>query len=156
MNTFFHKSFKKIRITGKPKGDKSRIGKFMDDRNKLKKKQILDVKDEEELSKLESLISDACQDENREKVMNNFHDINGDDGNLSHQGVWKLKKKYFPKIKPSLPVGKTNLKGQLITNPDELKKLYIDTFKYRLRQRPAKPDYEKFLEIQEEIFQKRL
>ena len=86
----------------------------MDDRNKLKKKQILDVKDEEELSKLESLISDACQDENREKVMNNFHDINGDDGNLSHQGVWKLKKKYFPKIKPSLPVGKKNLKGQLI------------------------------------------
>ena len=88
--------------------------------------------------------------------MDNFKDINGNNGNLSHQGVWKLKKKYFPKINPSLPVGKKNLKGQLITNPDELKKLYIDTFKYRLRHRPAKPDYEEFLEIQEELFQKRL
>ena len=92
----------------------------MDERNKLKKKQILDDNDEEELVKLESLISNACQDENREKVVNNFKDINGNNGNLSHQGVWKLKKKHFPKIKPTLPVAKKNLKGQLITNPEEL------------------------------------
>ena len=40
---------------------------------------------------------------------------------------WKMKKKYFPKLKPTLPLAKKNLKGQLITNPEELKDLYMDT-----------------------------
>ena len=48
------------------------------------------------------------------------------------------------------------MKKQLITNPEELKNLYLDTFRYRLRQRPAKPDYETFLELQEELFKMRL
>ena len=49
-----------------------------------------------------------------------------------------------------------NLKKQLITNPEELKNLYSDTFRFRLRQRPAKPDYETFLQLQEELFKMRL
>ena len=61
--------------------------------------------------------------------MKNFAEMDGIDDNLVHQGVWKTKKKLFPKIKPSLPVGKKNLKGQLITNPEELKNLYLDTLK---------------------------
>ena len=74
------------------------------------------------------MIADACEDKNRSKVMDNFN-VNGNNGNLSHQGVWKLKKKYCPKIKPSLPAKKKNLKNQLITNPEGLKKLYLETFK---------------------------
>ena len=85
----------------------------MNQRNKLKKKQNLSEKEESDLIKTESMIADACEDENRNKVMDNFKNVNGNNGNLSHQGVWKLKKKYFPKIKPSLPVGKKNLKNQL-------------------------------------------
>ena len=64
--------------------------------------------------------------------MDNFSEMDGLDGNLVHQGVWKTKQKLFPKIKPTLPVAKKNLKGQLITNPEELKDLYLDTFKFRL------------------------
>ena len=58
--------------------------------------------------------------------------MDGGEGNLNHLGVWKVKRKQFPKVKPSLPVGKKNLKGQIITNPEELKNLYLDTFKFRL------------------------
>ena len=75
---------------------------------------------------------------------------------MSHQGIWRNKKKFFPKIKPTLPVGKKNIKGQLITNPDELKELYLNTFKDRLRQRPAQPGYENLLNKQEELFKLRL
>ena len=132
------------------------IGKLMDERNKLKKRGTLDENEEAELIKIESLIANACQDANRQKVIDNFKDIDGSNGNLSHQGVWKLKKKYFPKNKPTLPAGKKNLKKQLITNPEELKNLYLDTFRFRLRQRPAKPDYENFLKLQEELFKFRL
>ena len=77
-------------------------------------------------------------------------------GNINNQGIWKTKKKFFPKTKPSLPVAKKNMKGQLITNPNELKELYLDTFKYRLRHRPTQPEYESLLELQEELFQLRL
>ena len=100
LNKFFHKSFKKIRITNKPKEDKSKIGKLMDERNKLKRKHILDTNEEEELNEIESLISEACQDANRNKVIDNFKDIVGNNGNLSHQGVWKLKRNIFRKSKP--------------------------------------------------------
>ena len=55
--------------------------------------------------------------------MENFNEVDGSDGNIAHHGIWKIKRKIFPKIKPSLPVGKKNLKGQLITNQEELKDL---------------------------------
>ena len=44
----------------------------------------------------------------------------------------------------------------MITNPDELKDLYLDTFKHRLRQRPVKPEFETILDLQEELFNLRL
>ena len=119
-------------------------------------KSNISEKEENDLIKIESLISDACEDENRNKVMDNFKNVNGNNGNLSHRGVWKLKKKYFPKIKPTLPTGKKNLKNHLITNPEELKKLYIETFKFRLRHRPAKSNFLEILDLQEELFKMRL
>jgi hypothetical protein len=42
------------------------------------------------LIKIESLISDAFQGTNKSKVLDNFKDNDGSNGNLSHQGVWKL------------------------------------------------------------------
>ena len=88
--------------------------------------------------------------------MKTFGEMNGVDGNLAHQGIWKAKQEFSPKTKPSLPLGKKNVKGQLITNPEELKKLYLDTFKYRLRHRPVQPGFEDILKQQEELFNLRL
>ena len=156
LDDYFHKSFKKIRVNNKIGKKKCEISELMDKRKVLKTKKDLDEKDEEEIIELEARIAEKCEEVNRKKVMDNFKNIGGNEGNLSHQGVWKVKKKYFPKIKPSLPVGKKNLKGQLITNPEEQKELYLDTFQYRLRQRPAQPGYESYLELQEELFNLRL
>ena len=128
----------------------------MEERKLLKLKDDLNEEEEENLISLEKMIAEACEEINRSKVIENFKDIDGGDDNLSHQGVWKAKQKYFPKIKPNLPVGKKNLKKQMITNPEELKQLYLDTFKYRLRQRPVKPGFENILDLQEELFKLRL
>ena len=68
----------------------------------------------------------------------------------------KVKRKQFPKIKSNLPTGKKNLKGQIITNPEELKDLYLDTFKFRVRHRPVKPGFEEYMDVQEELFNMRL
>ena len=51
---------------------------------------------------------------------------------------------------------KKNLKKQLITNSEELKELYLNTFKYRLRHTPAQPGWEEFVVLQEELFKLRL
>ena len=77
------------------------------------------------MSKLEETIAEKCEEMNRKKVTENFVSIGGNNGNLSHQGIWKIKKKYFPKMKASLPAGKKNLKQQLITNPAELKEPHL-------------------------------
>ena len=67
-----------------------------------------------------------------------------------------MKKKLFPKVKSSIPVRKKNLKEQLITNPEEIKDLYLETFKFRLRHRKAKPDVEFILNRKEELYKLRL
>ena len=134
----------------------TKLRQLLDRRNNLKKKEKLDEEDDELISFLEEKIADECEDENRKKIMENFNDLDGNNGNLNHQCVWNAKKKYFPKIKPTLPVGKKNLSNQIITNPEELKELYIDTFQHRLRHRPVKPGYEELLMKQEELFKLRL
>ena len=44
----------------------------------------------------------------------------------------------------------------MITNPEELKDLYLETFKFSLRHRKAKPDVELILNRKEELFKLRL
>ena len=44
----------------------------------------------------------------------------------------------------------------MITNPEELKDLYLDTFKFRLCHRKAKPDVEFILNRKKELFKLRL
>ena len=156
LETYFKKSFKKIRITNKQSKKNSQIGILMERRRTMNKKDDLTDKDEEELTGLESDIASMCEELNRKKVNDNFNGIGGKDGNLKHQGIWNIKKKYFPKIKPSLPIGKRNIKKQLITNPSELKELYLQTFKYRLRHRPPQPGFEDYLKDQNELFKLRL
>ena len=122
----------------------------------MKKKDILEDPEEEELINIEMNIASICEESNRKKVNDNFKTLGGNDGDLLHQGIWKIKKKYFPKINPTLPAGKKNIKQQLITNPEELKELYLQTFRYRLRHRPPQHGFESYLETQNELFKLRL
>ena len=69
----------------------------------------------------------------------------------------ECEEKIFPKDHPFSANGKEkNIKNQLITNPNELKELYLKTFKHRLRHRPAQPGFEGLLDTQEELFKMRL
>ena len=65
---------------------------------------------------------------------------------------------FFPKIKPPLTIAKRNVCGQLITNPRELKKVYLDHFIFRMRDRPILPgmeQYQNYVEIKfQEILRK--
>jgi hypothetical protein len=106
-------------VTNKQSKNKSEIDELMEKRRKLKKKESFDEKEELELNELEKRIAEKCEEMNRKKVTDNFKDIQSNQGNVSHQGIWSIKRKYFPKKNPSLPAGKKSLKHQLITNPAE-------------------------------------
>ena len=55
-------------------------------------------------------------------------------------GCWSLVRKTRPKYLPIVPVGKINSEGKMITDQEGLKKLYLETFLWRLRDRPIRPD----------------
>ena len=87
--------------------------------------------------------------------MNNFKKLDGSQGDFM-SGVWTLKKKIFPKHKPTLPVAKQNVNGKLITSGNELKSLYLETFQFRLRDRPIKSEYKNIKELTDELCKLRL
>ena len=104
-----------------------------------------DNKKEEEL---EVEIAAVIDDMNIEMVKGTLNELDGG----AQKGLWSLKKKINPKIKQTLPTGKKNIEGCVVTNPEELKELYLQTFLHRLRERPIKEGFEKLMEIKEELF----
>ena len=87
LSSFFHKCFKKVRISNNPKKKKTKLGELLLRRNILKKKEQLSEKDEEEINTLEEIIAQECEDENRKKVKENFNELCENDGNVNHPGI---------------------------------------------------------------------
>ena len=70
--------------------------------------------------------------------------------------MWGIKKKIFPSKRKTSILAKKNGKGKLVTNPGELKKLYLDTFVSRLRHRKIKPGFEDLTFMKEYLCARRL
>ena len=133
LDDFFQQSFKKIRVT-ESKSKVTNVSKLMDTRKELKYRMKQNNEDlEEEIHKVEEHIAKECADENMEKVRDNFKSIADNNDSVSINGMWNIKKKVFPKLTQVIPTGKKNAAGQIITNPEALKQLYLDTYKHRLR-----------------------
>ena len=67
--------------------------------------------------------------------------------------MWKTLKKHYPKVSSSIPVGKNDHKGNIITDHEGLKKLYLQTYVNRLRNRPMKPVLEEMKKLKTELFE---
>ena len=163
LNSFFQQSFRKVRIKEGMNKTPTELDVKIDEWKDIKKKNNLakhsdeeNKYDEQKEEDLEKEISDVIDDLNLEVVKKTLGVLDGENGTVKHKGLWKLKKEVNPKIKPTLPVGKKNLEGRIVTNPEELKELYLQTFLYRLRNRPIKQGYEGVLELKEELFNIRL
>ena len=116
-------------------------------------------KREELLSQMENLdkiIANECSEENFQKIKDNFQDLSGLNDKLNSNGMWRQMKKLFPKNVQPLPVGKKNKRGQIITNPEQLKDLYLETYVHRLRHRPIKEGYTELNKFKETLFDLRM
>ena len=70
--------------------------------------------------------------------------------------MWETLKKKFPKICKQIPIAKRDNRGNLITQHQGLRKLYLKTYKQRMRSRPIKKELIEFKQIKEDLFEKRL
>ena len=94
-----------------------------------------------------------------DEIVDTLRKIGGDNQYLNGSGrnkIWELLKKNFPKFNSTVPVGKKDKSGKIVTNHENLKKLYLNTYKHRLRSRPIKEDFKKIKEHKDELFKLRL
>ena len=140
------KCFRKIRIT--PKTGDTGTKKLLKERIKLKGQAKIYESNKELKENIEKKIKQIEDDIGEDVVKQNFMDIvktvkeigidsiNGS----GRKKVWDILKKKFPKNPHAVPVGKHDSKGNLITNHEQLKHLYLKTYTQRLRTRPIKEE----------------
>ena len=133
--SYCKKAFPKIRI--RPKKSKvSEADKLIEKRNSLKKKQDDDKTSKEEDNNLEVLelqIAQILAEEGRQKAYQ-FKKFCAENGSVNVKEM-------------SIPTGKINHKGKLVTSPEEIKILLHKEYKERLRPRPRHPNLEYIEEL---------
>ena len=112
------------------------VSSLINERNRL----VQNCEDIIKLKELDEKISNLEAKINYEQIENNFKNISQDPENVNIQEIWKKVNKLWPKYSPTLPAGKKNHFGKVVSDPKELKKLLSKEYKGRLRTRPARPD----------------
>ena len=87
----------------------------------------------------EDEISLLCAERNANTVREYIKDLDSSSGNFSQLGMWKLRKKLSP-AQADPPMAKRDKSGTRITAPSLLRKLYLDTYSDRLRNREISPE----------------
>ena len=108
-----------------------------------------------EIQKTEDDISKLSASRNAEIVRNYVKHLDSASGNLAQLGLWKLKRELCqPQVDP--PSAKRDKNGNLITAPNLLKKLYLNTYTNRLRSREIKPELLDLYFLKTELWELRL
>ena len=138
LNGILHQCFRKVRV-GKLK-EKPEIQYLLDEKLKIQlaldssSNENFQAEAQEKIYEIEEKISEMCAARNCEIVKELTKTLGAPNGNFSQLGMWKLKNQLVPKeIDP--PMAKKDKLGNLITSPEALKNLYLETYVERLRHR---------------------
>ena len=115
-----------------------------EEKNKIKSK----------LKEAEDKVTKLMADKNAKVVKEHLSQLSTIDGNFSQMKIWKLKNKLLPRPKDP-PMAKKDKGGNLITAPLPLKKLYLQTYKERLAQRPMKAEYQDVYKLKSDLWKLR-
>ena len=163
-----NKSFKKVRITSKGGPKNKELDELMKIKTDLKQKlgkfrgqnTEFEVKIKENISKIDEEISRICSGINSKIVKTHIEELNsgGEEyasNRVNRLNMWRLKQRICPRnIEP--PMAKKDANGKLISNPEQLKILYLQTYQNRLRHRQMRPDYEEVKNMKNLLFNMRL
>ena len=114
---------------------------------------------EERIKEVEENIGDDLANEYKNEIISTINKFGGDSKRLTGSGrnkVWQVIKKKFTKQAATIPVGKKDASGNLVTSYEALKKLYLQTYCERLRERPIREELEYIKVLKEELFDERL
>ena len=147
-----HACFRKTRKTAELIKKPSNMDSLMRKRKTLLRKKTLSEDDEIEIYQIEQEISDEIADREFKKL----EEVVGELDDNTHTNIWKEMKKAFPSKQKPLPTGVKNIKGKLITNPEEKKKITLEHFEHRMRKRAIKEDIIEIRKLHETLFEERL
>ena len=137
-------SFPKIRHR-KRKYKENEVGTLLEIRKKLKLMASTSKRDDE-IEDIETKIAAKTEEKYSNLIRETLEDIDGEDGRINGNGVWKATRRIFPKHKENTPVAFNDKQGNLITGYEAIKKFALESMVERLRKRPMQPGLEK-LEI---------
>jgi hypothetical protein len=129
---------------------------LLDERRQLVRKLARNPDLEEVRGKvhlIEQKIGGEVSKRNKQLVSENLAAFGAQNGGTNIAGAWALKKKIRPKNKAAVPVGKKDVKGNIVTDQHGLKSLYLDTFVWRLRERPIRPGLVEVKNLKEKCFE---
>ena len=148
MKFIITENFRKIRLNWKNQND-VKIQELFNKRNEL-------IKNSQSLSESDQLLADQIYDKNRLLIIDQVTIMNDSAGNFSQIRMWKVKQKICPKFEVNTPVAKIDSSGNLISNQDELKNLYVNTYKERLKHREMVPTFAHLKNLKNNLFYERL
>ena len=163
-NSILHKCFRKVRVaqnSGKNKLKSDLIQERIDmiNEEKITIDEDIKAKMNIRIKEIEEKIGDEIAESYYKEIIDTIEALGGDHHNLNGSGrseLWKLLRRKVPKNAPIIPIGKKDKAGNLITNYEGLKSLYLTTYMNRLRNRPIKEKYQEIKNMKEELFEMRL
>ena len=164
-NDIVRKSFRKIRITGSKNPvqlnllfqKKELMKQKMDKAVKNKNLEVL-FELEEKYDAIFNEIATFCVKKNVDIVKKYLGKEDGLEEDEPHNQLktWKLKKKLAPKNSQEAPSAKVNADGELVTEKDELEKLYLNTYIERLKPNPTPDELKDVVNLKNLLFDLRL
>ena len=89
---------------------------------------------ENEVEAVENELSEDYKSKQIEKLNEHLNIITDTDGKVDTAGAWKLRRKVLPK-QPEQLTSKMDKNGDVVTNPEKIKELYLEAFTNRLKHR---------------------
>ena len=156
------KSFKKIRISSSKAKLPQEYKILFEEREQLKSllsKSMMSVNEStkirDDIKGVDEKIAELKAEENFKRLFENVKHLIDNTENLNSLKMWQLRKKISSK-KTDVPTAKKNEKGELITVPSELLRLYESTYKERLRHRLIRPELSEMYTRKMKLFELRL
>ena len=154
LESVFHKSFTKIKVKNSKKKSNSTEAKLLEERKILLRHMARNPNDETatRISEIEDNLSQTNFEYATAHMKDQLNLAFRNDSTNGTKSAWTIYRKLRPRHKPVIPVGKKDMLGNIITNHTSLKKLYLETFVWRLRQRPAHPNMVEIHNAKEKMF----
>ena len=163
LNQIIRSSFNKIRLKKNRNSDE--LNYLFSQKEELKKAITLyeNANDsinvtiaQDDLEKIMEKTGVLCAKKNKKLVEEHLGKTDSSIEGFNQAKTWALKKKLSPKNTLDPPAAKKDQSGKLVTNKEELEKLYLKTYEDRLQPNQIKPSLKSVEYLKEYLFEIRL